>query len=91
MIKSIELARKKGFHHKFDFAMSRIWLTKDSHEMVGNYVLIHFMNDKKIFGVDYIACENQSELNKAKSDILNNGFEIDWCVFQDALEFVNEH
>lgn len=91
MIKSIELARKKGFHHKFDFAMSRMWLTKDSHEKVGNYVLIHFMDNKKIFGVDYIACENQYELNKAKSDMLNKGFQIDWGVFQNALEFVNEH
>ena len=91
MIKSIELARKKGFHHKFDFAMSRIWLTKDSHKKVGNYVLIHFMDHKKIFGVDYIACENQYELNKAKLDMLKKGFKIDWCVFQDALEFVNEH
>lgn len=91
MIKPINLARKKGFHHKFDFAMSRIWLTKDYHEKIGNYVLIHFMDHKKIFDVDYIACENQSELNKAKSDILNKGFEIDWLVFQNALEFVNEH
>jgi len=49
------------------------------------------MDQKKIFGVDYIVCENQSELNLVKSDLINKGFQIDWGVFQNALEFVDEH
>ena len=82
------LAKKKGIFHKFDFAMKLIWITKDSYPRYGNYVLIHFMDHKKIFGCDYLPCKNITELNDIKSKILNNGFSINWKEFNSAVEWL---
>lgn len=86
-----EIARKKGLLHKFDFAMSLIWCGNEWHHKVGNYVMIHYMNHKNIFGADYLVCNSVSDLNEAKSKLLNAEFKIDWDVFNSALEHLNEH
>lgn len=68
MIKSIELARKKGFHHKFDFAMSRIWLTEDSHEMV-DYIGDDFD--------DFYLGETNSDIHKILTVDLEQALKVD--------------
>lgn len=88
-MKSKELARKKGLTHIFDFAMDVIWIQKDSHPKVGNYVLIHCMNHKGDLGVDYFSCENIDQLDNVKSKLINLNFRINWDYFNDAREWLN--
>lgn len=84
-MKSEILARKKGFFHKLDFAMNVIWLSKDNHPVVGNFVLVHCMNHSEKLGKEYFSCENITELNQVKSTLINNGFNVDWDKFNDAI------
>lgn len=80
---SVILAKRKN--KPFDMAMDHIWLSVDFDYRVGNYVLVHFMNNSKLFGDNYICCQTITELNDVKSEILNNGFSIDWKLFNTAL------
>ena len=80
---SIVLAKRKN--KPFDMAMDHIWLSIDSDQRVGNYVLVHFLNHSELFGDCYVACYSLTELNEIKSKILNNNFKIDWDVFSIAM------
>ena len=51
---SIVLAKRKN--KPFDMAMDHIWLSIDSDQRVGNYVLVHFLNHSELFGDCYVAC-----------------------------------
>lgn len=84
-----EFARKSGMIHKLDYDMSLIWITKDSHHKVGNFVLIHCMSHSKQLGCRYFSCQNAVELNDVKSILINNNFKIDWSQFNDALGWLN--
>ena len=86
---SKEFARKKGLIHKFDFSLDLIWITKDNHYKVGNFVLIHCMNHSKTLGSRYFSCENTTDLNNIKSLLLNNGFKLDWAEFNGSMEWLN--
>ena len=84
---SVILAERKN--KPFDMAMDHIWLSVDFDYRVGNHVLVHFMNNSKLFGDNYICCQNITELNSVKSEMLNNNFNIDWNVFDIAIKHLN--
>lgn len=77
---------KKGI---FSFnPMEKVWLTFDHHYVLGKYVVIHFMNNSTAFGRRYKGCFRLVELNEIKSQLLNNGFKIDWNEFNKAVEYL---
>ena len=84
---SVILAKRKN--NPFDMAMNHIWVSFDGFYTVGNYVLIHFMDNSKMFGDHCVSCQNITDLNDVKSTILNNGFSIDWNVFDFAMKHLN--
>ena len=85
------LAKRKRLIYYFDLAMKKIWISIEHDYRVGNYALVHFLDHSELFGEQYIACENQTDLNNIKSKLLNNGFKIDWTEFNKALEWINDH
>ena len=84
---SVILAKRKN--SPFDMAMDHIWLSMDSDYRVGNYLLVHFMNNSKLFGDFYISCHSLTNLNEIKSKMLNNNFKVDWNVFDIAMKHLN--
>ena len=85
---SVILAKRKD--KPFNMIMDHIWLSVDSDYIVGNYVLVHFLNHNELFGDCYVACHSLTELNEIKSKILNNNFKIDWNVFSIAMAHLNK-
>lgn len=84
---SVILAKRKD--KPFDMAMDHIWLSMDSDYRVGKYLLVHFMNNSKLFGDNYICSQTITELDSVKSEILNNNFNIDWNIFDIAIKHLN--
>ena len=84
---SVLLAKRK--YKPSDTVMDHIWLSVDSDYRLGNYILVHFMNNSKLFGDFYISCHSLTDLNEIKSKMLNNNFKVDWNVFDIAMKHLN--
>lgn len=89
MIDGLSVIAKRRYR-PFDLAMNKIWISFESYEGC-RYILLHFMNFEDKFGGSYVVCENISQLNDVKSKITNNGFKMDWSVFNVAMEYLNDH